>query len=94
MLISRPNAALDPRCPSTHPPEAQAGASSRAFLLQQFETMKARFDDGGRSPARWSGFQILLLRFEFWQGGVTDRRQRSAYASAGDTQWQLAEFVN
>lgn len=54
---------------------AGAGGCSRAFLTQQFATMRSKFYGGGH----WSGYRIVPERVEFWQGGGPRRRDRFVY---------------
>lgn len=64
----------------SRPRDSQLGAwasqqsrpiSSRALLMQQFESMKNKFAKGAIPlPDFWGGFRVKPHQIEFWQGGA------------------------
>lgn len=81
---------MPPECRASAPAQwdQAAGAGSRAFLTQQFNTMRSKFY-GGPGGGHWSGYRIVPERFEFWQGGGPRRRDRFAYLASGDGVWRI-----
>lgn len=65
----------------------RSSVSSRKFLMQQYNTMKARFYDSGREPSRWGGYRIVPDHFEFWQGGGPRMRDRFQYRLGENQEW-------
>lgn len=73
----------------TRPKESQIAAwsstqssrvSSRQLLIQQYESMKAKFADGKVPlPDFWGGYRVVPRRFEFWQGGANRLHDRFEY---------------
>ena len=54
--------------------------SSRAFLLNQFESIKQKFKDGEIPlPDYWGGYRIVPHEIEFWQGGANRLHDRFRY---------------
>lgn len=83
----------------TRPRESQLGAwasqqsrpiSSRALLLQQFETMKNKFAKGQIPlPDFWGGFRVKPHQIEFWQGGEHRLHDRFQYNLQHDKSWAI-----
>ncbi len=67
--------------------------SSRKFLNQAFEQMKAKFADGKIPlPNFWGGYLVEPTRFEFWQGGGARLHDSFAY-SIHDGAWQIERLA-
>ncbi len=83
----------------TRPRDSQLGAwasqqsrpiSSRALLLQQFETMKNKFAKGEIPvPDFWGGFRVKPHQIEFWQGGAARLHDRFQYNLQPDNSWTI-----
>jgi pyridoxamine 5'-phosphate oxidase len=83
----------------TRPRESQLGAwasqqsrpiSSRALLLQQFESMKNKFAKGQIPlPDFWGGFRVKPHQIEFWQGGAHRLHDRFRYNLQEDKSWVI-----
>jgi pyridoxamine 5'-phosphate oxidase len=83
----------------TRPRESQLGAwtsqqsrpiSSRALLMQQFETMKNKFAKGQIPlPDFWGGFRVKPHQIEFWQGGEHRLHDRFQYNLQQDNSWAI-----
>lgn len=81
----------------TRPRDSQLGAwasqqskpiSSRALLMQQFESMKNKFAKGEVPlPDFWGGFRIKPHQIEFWQGGAARLHDRFQYNLQADNSW-------
>jgi pyridoxamine 5'-phosphate oxidase len=81
----------------TRPRDSQLGAwasqqsrpiSSRALLLQQFESMKNKFAKGEIPvPDFWGGFRVKPHQIEFWQGGAARLHDRFQYNLQPDNSW-------
>lgn len=66
--------------------------SSRSFLLQQFNAMKEKFQQGAIPlPDFWGGYRVVPDRFEFWQGGANRLHDRFEYQRLEDAaaSWQI-----
>ncbi len=83
----------------TRPRDSQLGAwasqqsrpiSSRALLLQQFESMKNKFAKGEIPvPDFWGGFRVKPHQIEFWQGGAARLHDRFQYNLQPDNNWTI-----
>lgn len=83
----------------TRPRDSQLGAwasqqsrpiSSRALLLQQFESMKNKFAKGEIPvPNFWGGFRVKPHQIEFWQGGAARLHDRFQYNFQSDNSWTI-----
>lgn len=67
--------------------------SSRKFLNQAFEQMKAKFADGKIPlPDFWGGYLIEPIRLEFWQGGGARLHDSFRYSKqAGE--WRIERLA-
>lgn len=83
----------------TRPRDSQLGAwasqqsrpiSSRALLLQQFESMKHKFSKGDIPlPDFWGGYRVKPHQIEFWQGGEARLHDRFEYNLQPDNSWTI-----
>ena len=83
----------------TRPRDSQLGAwasqqsrpiSSRALLMQQFESMKNKFARGEIPvPDFWGGFRVKPHQIEFWQGGAARLHDRMQYSLQTDGSWKI-----
>ncbi|MES2822847.1 MAG: pyridoxamine 5'-phosphate oxidase [Pseudomonadota bacterium] len=83
----------------TRPRDSQLGAwasqqsrtiSSRAVLMQQFESMKNKFAKGEIPlPDFWGGFRVKPHQIEFWQGGANRLHDRFQYNLNADGTWKI-----
>ncbi|WP_331346501.1 pyridoxamine 5'-phosphate oxidase [Cellvibrio sp. UBA7661] len=83
----------------TRPRDSQLGAwasqqsrpiSSRALLMQQFESMKNKFARGEIPvPDFWGGFRVKPHQIEFWQGGAARLHDRMQYNLQTDGSWKI-----
>ncbi len=83
----------------TRPRDSQLGAwasqqskpiSSRALLMQQFESMKNKFAKGEIPlPDFWGGFRVKPHQIEFWQGGAARLHDRFEYSLQLDRSWLI-----
>ena len=83
----------------SRPRDSQLGAwasqqsrpiSSRALLLQQFESMKNKFAKGEIPvPDFWGGFRVKPHQIEFWQGGAARLHDRFQYNLQADCSWDI-----
>lgn len=83
----------------TRPRDSQLGAwashqsrpiSSRALLMQQFESMKNKFAKGAIPlPDFWGGFRVKPHQVEFWQGGEARLHDRFEYSLQPDNSWTI-----
>lgn len=74
---------------SSRPEESQLAAwasaqsrpvSSRQLLMQQFQSMKHKFQQGKIPlPDFWGGFRVVPSSIEFWQGGAHRLHDRFRY---------------
>ncbi|RYY76353.1 MAG: pyridoxamine 5'-phosphate oxidase [Gammaproteobacteria bacterium] len=86
----------------SRPRDSQLGAwashqsrpiSSRALLMQQFETMKNKFAKGDIPlPDFWGGFRVKPHQIEFWQGGVARLHDRFEYNLQADKSWTITRL--
>ena len=62
--------------------------TSRSFLLNQFESLKQKFNNGEIPlPDFWGGYRIKPKEIEFWQGGANRLHDRFRYLLQDDTSW-------
>ncbi|MES2982534.1 MAG: pyridoxamine 5'-phosphate oxidase [Verrucomicrobiota bacterium] len=83
----------------TRPRESQIGAwvsnqseviSSKKILLQKFEEIKSKFQDGDIPlPSFWGGYRVVPKTIEFWQGGPGRIHDRFLFSHHVDTSWQI-----
>ncbi len=83
----------------TRPRDSQLGAwasqqsrpiSSRAVLMQQFESMKNKFSKGEIPiPDFWGGFRVKPHQIEFWQGGENRLHDRFQYNLDQSGVWKI-----
>lgn len=83
----------------SRPRDSQLGAwashqsqpiSSRALLMQQFESMKNKFSKGEIPlPDFWGGFRVKPHQIEFWQGGAHRLHDRFQYDLQADNSWNI-----
>ena len=83
----------------TRPRDSQLGAwashqsrpiSSRALLLQQFESMKNKFSKGEIPlPDFWGGFRVKPHQIEFWQGRQNRLHDRFEYRLQQNNSWNI-----
>jgi pyridoxamine 5'-phosphate oxidase len=83
----------------SRPRDSQIGAwsshqsrpiSSRALLMQQFESMKNKFSKGEIPlPDFWGGFRVKPHQIEFWQGGEHRMHDRFQYSLQSDQKWLI-----
>jgi pyridoxamine 5'-phosphate oxidase len=83
----------------TRPRDSQLGAwasqqsrpiSSRALLMQQFESMKNKFSKGEIPlPDFWGGFRVKPHQIEFWQGGAARLHDRFQYDLRKNGTWDI-----
>ena len=86
----------------SRPRDSQLGAwashqsrpiSSRALLIQQFETMKNKFSKGEIPlPDFWGGFRVKPHQMEFWQGGAARLHDRFEYNLQTDNSWTITRL--
>ena len=84
---------------ATRPKDSQLAAwasrqsqqiSSRKFLNQAFEQMKAKFADGEVPlPDFWGGYLIKPTQFEFWQGGGARLHDSFVYTIDNSSVWTI-----
>ena len=64
--------------------------TSRSFLLNQFESLKQKFNNGEIPlPDFWGGYRIKPKEIEFWQGGANRLHDRFRYLLQDDTSWSI-----
>ncbi|RYY02428.1 MAG: pyridoxamine 5'-phosphate oxidase [Gammaproteobacteria bacterium] len=83
----------------TRPRDSQLGAwashqsrpiSSRALLIQQFESMKNKFSKGEIPlPDFWGGFRVKPHQIEFWQGRENRLHDRFEYQLQQNNSWSI-----
>lgn len=83
----------------TRPRESQIGAwvsnqsevvTSKKILLQKFEEMKSKFQDGEIPlPSFWGGYRVVPKTIEFWQGGPGRIHDRFLFTRTTNSSWQI-----
>jgi pyridoxamine 5'-phosphate oxidase len=83
----------------TRPRESQIGAwvsnqseviTSKKILLQKFEEIKSKFQDGEIPlPSFWGGYRVVPKTIEFWQGGPGRIHDRFLFTRTADASWQI-----
>lgn len=64
--------------------------SSRTVLMNQFESLKQKFQAGEIPlPDFWGGFRVEATEIEFWQGGAKRLHDRFRYRREADNTWQI-----
>lgn len=86
----------------TRPRDSQLGAwasqqsrpiSSRALLMQQFDSMKNKFAKGEIPvPDFWGGFRVKPHQIEFWQGGIARLHDRFQYNLQANGKWIIVRL--
>ncbi len=68
--------------------------SSRSVLLNQFEALKQKFQQGEIPlPDFWGGYRVRPHRFEFWQGGENRLHDRFEYLPDDSGQWSITRLA-
>jgi pyridoxamine 5'-phosphate oxidase len=63
--------------------------SSRSLLLNEFERLKQKFQEGEIPlPDFWGGYRVVPTEIEFWQGGQNRLHDRFRYTRNADT-WEI-----
>ena len=83
----------------TRPKESQLAAtvseqskviSSRSVLLNQFESLKQKFQKGDVPlPDFWGGYRVEPREIEFWQGGANRLHDRFRYLRGDQGAWTI-----
>lgn len=74
---------------AAHASRQSSVLSSRSVLLNQFESLKQKFQAGEIPlPDFWGGYCVLPHEIEFWQGGARRLHDRFRYLREGDG-WQI-----
>lgn len=83
----------------TRPKESQLAAtvseqskviSSRSVLLNQFESLKQKFQKGDIPlPDFWGGYRVEPREIEFWQGGASRLHDRFRYLRGDQGAWTI-----
>ena len=64
--------------------------TSRTVLLNQFESLKQKFQAGKIPlPDFWGGYLVTPAEIEFWQGGVNRLHDRFRYKLTLDGNWDI-----
>ncbi len=64
--------------------------SSRSFLLNQFESLKLKFQNGDIPfPDHWGGYRVVPREMEFWQGGANRLHDRFRYLRDSEGVWTV-----
>jgi len=67
---------------------------SRAFLLEQLESVKQKFAEGEVPlPDFWGGIRVRPHQIEFWQGGAGRLHDRFEYRLLDDKSWSIARLA-
>ncbi|MEX2468811.1 MAG: pyridoxamine 5'-phosphate oxidase [Pseudohongiellaceae bacterium] len=74
---------------AAHASHQSSVLSSRSVLLNQFESLKQKFQAGEIPlPDFWGGYRVRPHEIEFWQGGARRLHDRFRYLKDGDG-WQI-----
>lgn len=74
--------------------EQSSVLSSRTILLNQFESLKQKFEKGKVPfPDFWGGYRIKPTEIEFWQGGESRLHDRFRYLNTESKQWQIERLA-
>ena len=64
--------------------------SSRTLLLNQFESLKQKFQAGEIPlPDFWGGYRVEASEIEFWQGGANRLHDRFRYSKTTSGDWDI-----
>jgi len=64
--------------------------TSRSFLLNQFESLKQKYNHGEIPlPDFWGGYRVEPKEIEFWQGGANRLHDRFRYLLKEDASWSI-----
>ncbi len=64
--------------------------SSRTVLLNQFEALKQKYQQGKIPfPDFWGGYRIIPSEIEFWQGGANRLHDRFRYLRSETGEWTI-----
>lgn len=84
-FVSRPR---DSQLAAYASPQSQV-LSSRAMLMNQFESIKQKFRSGDIPlPDFWGGYRVTPAEIEFWQGGANRLHDRFRYTLKNGS-WQI-----
>lgn len=68
--------------------------SSRSVLLNQFESLKQKFQAGEIPfPDFWGGYRIKPTEMEFWQGGADRLHDRFRYLKTAESSWEVTRLA-
>ena len=66
---------------------------SRKELEHQFELLKEKYKNSSpQCPEDWGGFEVMVNKFEFWQGRPNRMHDRIIYTKKGDN-WQIQRLA-
>lgn len=64
--------------------------TSRTILLNQFESLKQKFQSGEIPlPDFWGGYRVEAREIEFWQGGANRLHDRFRYLKTATGTWKI-----
>lgn len=64
--------------------------TSRTILLNQFESLKQKFQSGEIPlPDFWGGYRVEAREIEFWQGGANRLHDRFRYLKTATGTWEI-----
>ncbi|PCJ24865.1 MAG: pyridoxamine 5'-phosphate oxidase [SAR86 cluster bacterium] len=64
--------------------------TSRTVLLNQFESLKQKFQAGKIPfPDFWGGYRVKAREIEFWQGGANRLHDRFRYLLTANGEWSI-----
>lgn len=68
--------------------------NSRSVLLNQFESLKQKFQAGEIPfPDFWGGYRIKPTEMEFWQGGADRLHDRFRYLKTAESNWEISRLA-